>query len=546
MARITDYKVLYPWSGGLTTSIDPMILDPQKLVIADNIVFTNSGSRKKRGGQAHYNSTQIGGATAAQNVVYVTNYWSTVSSAKREYFVCLTDSGKAYRSAFNGTWSSFSTLTLTVTQGGVTSMVINEDLVIGLKGSGVPKIWDNQNTGVNLVAMTSATTASLPFTNPWIALNFLERGWYTGDTANPDRIYVSKVGTYNDFTSNASTAGFAITLDVGIGDGDPEGITALFPGTGGDRVVYAAKRRHLYRIDCSDPNQNAWKITRISDKIGCINPNVVATIDMKDIIFASDRGVHSLNQVISGTAIVDGDFLSFGIQEDYRSVISAADRNKISAVYLPSLNSYLMGVKRTGQTVFETVYGYNVELREWFRWTNVPCNYLHVRFNKSTGAEELYAAAPSGYVNKLHQDDLNDFGAAIISRIKSAFISPADFPFVENQFTNLACIYRSRDNSSFRVYYSADGLASASVTFDQKIAGGAVLGSATLGVNSILGQIQAIKPVWQHLQISQGNTIQLTFEQDGVDEDFELFGIAIEYETNEEAQNAFSNPVYGS
>lgn len=543
MARVTKYKALYPWLGGLNTSVDPMILDPQKLTVCDNIIFTNSGSRKKRGGQARYNSTPIPSASAAENVIFITDYWATVSNAQREYFVAVTDSGHVYRSPFNGAWSSFSTLALTINQGQVTSMVIQNDLVIGMKGNGVPKRWASQNTSSNLVTMTSASTSALPFTNAWICTAFLERGFFAGDPANPDRIYVSKVGAYRDFTATL-TAGFGTTLDVGVGDGDPEGITAIFPGTGADRILYAAKRRHLYRIDCSDIDQTKWKISLISKEIGVVNQNTVATIDMDDVIFASDRGIHALSQVLTTTAVIDGSFLSFPIQYDYLNVIDATSRSKMVGSYVPSINSYLLGCKRVGQSTQETVYGYNVELKEWFRWTSVPCNSLLNRFNPTTGLDELYAAAPSGRVNKLLQATLSDFGSAITSQITTAFIAPEGAPFMENQFTNLACLYRSHENSNFTVQYSVDGLTTQSTTFIQRFAGGNILGTTLLGSTFILGNIQAIKPVWSHLAIEEGNTIQLTFTQNGLNQDFELFGIALEYTADEEAQNAFRSAVY--
>jgi len=543
MGRITKYRPLYPWLGGLNTSVDPMILDPQNLTIADNIIFTTSGARKKRGGQTRYNSSAIGG-TAAENVVFLYDYWATVSNVKREYFVAVTDSGKAYRSSGNGTWASFSTLSLTVSQGGVTATVMNEDLILGLKGSGVPKVWSNQSTSSNLVAL-SASSGSLPFSSAWIVTDFLERLFVAGDPANPDKVYVSKAGDYTNWTATG-TAGGGITLDVGVGDGDSDGITALFPGTGADRILYVAKRRRLYRIDCSDLDQTEWKITLISKEIGCVNHNTVATIDDSDVIFASDRGIHTISQVVSSTAIREGNFLSFPIQYDYINVISSADRNRMSAVYVPSLNSYLLACKRSGQSTYETVYGYNIEVGQWFRWTSVPCNFLMRRLNKTSGAEELYAGAGSGRVNILQQSELNDFGAPIVARFKTTFIAPDGVPFVENQFTNLACIYRAHDNSTFRVYYSVDGLTTQSVVFQQKIAGGNTLGTTLLGSGYLLGQIQAIKPVWNHLTISEGNTLQLTFEQDGLDEDIELFGIIIEYQTDEESQNAFTSPLYSS
>lgn len=543
MARVTKYKPLYPWMGGLNTSVDPMILDPQKLTVCDNIIFTNSGSRKKRPGQTRYNATQIPSASAAENVVFLSDYWATVSSAQREYFVAVTDSGHVYRSPFNGTWSSMSTLTLSVGQGQITSMTIQNDLVLGMKGNGVPKRWAGQSTSTNLVSMTSSTTAALPFTNAWILCSFLERGFFAGDPANPERIYVSKTGDYRNHTATLSP-GFGTTLDIGIGDGDPDGITAMFPGTGADRILYVAKRRSLYRIDCSDTDQTKWKISLISREIGCVSQNTVATVDLDDVIFASDRGIHTLSQVVTTTAIIDGQFLSFPIQYDWLNAIDATSRPGMCGTYVPSINSYLLSCKRTGQSTYETVYGYNVELKEWFRWTSVPCNFLKRRFNKTTGLDELYASATAGHVNKLLQTALNDFGSAITTTIRSTFIAPQDIPFQENQFTGLACLFRSHENSTFTVSYSVDGLTSQTTTFNQKAAGGNTLGTTLLGTTFILGNIQAIKPVWSNLAIEEGNTIQLTFVQNGLNQDFELFGIFIEFTADEEAQNAYRSALY--
>lgn len=542
MNNITpQYKPLYPWLGGLNTSQDAIILDAQDLTIADNIVFTTSGSRKKRGGQDHYNSTQIPNATAAENVVYFTNYWAVVSNAKREYFVALTDSGNAYHSqADSGTWTSFSTLTLTVAHGGVTSSVMNEKLIIGLQGSGVPKIWD-QSTSTNLVDLTSATTSALPFTDAWITRFFLERMCYAGDPAFPDRVYFSAVGTYNDFDTGG--AGSGITIEVGIGDGDPSGITAIFPGTGADKQLYVAKRNHLYRIDCSDLDQSNWQVIPLSNQVGCVNPNAVVTVDQSDVVFMSDRGVHTLSQVINATTVLEGEFISFPIQPDYQRVIASANRAAISCVWSPALNSFLFSCKRLGKLTYETVYGYNFQLGKWFRWTSVPCNFLFSRLNTTSGNYELYAAAPDGYVNELNQTTLNDFGDPIVADIQSAFIFPEGIPFAEYSFTRLAFIFRSHEDSTFRVYYTIDGLTSNSFDVAQKIGGGNILGTTLLGPAFFLGNVQGVKPFFQHIT-GVGSSIQIRIQQDGLNEDLELFGLVLEFQGAGERQFPFNSPVF--
>lgn len=535
------YKALYPWSGGLQTSADPIIMDPNNLTVADNIVFTTSGSRRKRGGQARYNTTSI--STAAFNVVYFTPYWSTVSSAKRERFVALGDNGKVYRSVpGSGTWQSFSTLTLSVSHGGVTSDVMNEDLILGIQGSGVPKVWDNQNTAANLVAMT-ASSGSLPFSSAWIVKSFIERLFVAGDPAFPDRLYVSKAGDYQKWTASA-TAGTAITLDIGIGDGDPSGITAIFPGTGGNRILYVAKRNRLYAVNCSDLTQTNWSVTLISNQIGVINPNAVKTLDETDVIFMSDRGVHSLSQVFQTTAVIPGEFLSSPIQPDYTDIINPATRSQISMVYVPTLNSVLFNCKRTGVTTYETIYGFNIQLKQWFRWTSTPSLFLATRFNTTTGLYEIYSGVPAGFVNKLNQTAFNDFGSAITTTITSSFIFPDGIPLSEYAFTRLIMIFRSRDNGTFTVQYTIDGVTANSFTVQERIAGGNILGTTLLGSAFILGQIQGVKPYFEHIG-GVGSSLQLTINHNGLNLDFELFGIILEYEGAGDRQNPYNSAAYG-
>lgn len=537
------YKPLYPWIGGLNTAQDPIILDPQNLIVADNIVFTTSGSRRKRGGQARYNAAKITGASTS-NVVYFANYWSIVSSAKREYFVAATANGKVFRSSpGSGTWASFSTLSLTVTQGGVTSEVVNNNFVLGLQGSGVPKVWVSQNTSVNLVAMTSATTSALPFTAVWICKGFIERLFVAGDPALPDRLYVSVPGTYNNFTQGA-VAGSGIVLDIGIGDGDPTGITAIFPGTGQNRILYIAKRRHLYALNCSDVDQRNWSVTMISNQIGIINPNSVATLDETDVIFMSDKGVHSLSQVISTTAVIPGEFLSFPIQPDYNTIVNSANRGQISLTYVPSLNSVLFSCKRTGVATYETIYGFNIELKQWFRWTSVPCNFISTRFNTTTGADEIYACDVNGQVNKLNQTTLTDFGSAITTTITSSFIFPDGIPLFEYNFTRVILIFRSRDNGTFNVQYTLDGVSGSSFVVQERIAGSNTLNSTLLGTAFVLGAIQAVKPYYQNLS-GTGSSIQFTIVHNGSGLDFELFGMILEYEQAGDEQNPYNAAAYG-
>ena len=50
---------LLPWRGGLNTVVNPALMDPQLLRVAENIDFAFDGTRTKRGGVKVYNSVPI-------------------------------------------------------------------------------------------------------------------------------------------------------------------------------------------------------------------------------------------------------------------------------------------------------------------------------------------------------------------------------------------------------------------------------------------------------------------------------------------------------
>ena len=147
-------------------------------------------------------------------------------------------------------------------------------------------------------------------------------------------------------------------------------------------------------------------------------------------------------------------------------------------------------------------------------------------------------------MNKLNQTTLADFGSAITSTITSSFIFPDGIPLMEYAFTRLIFIFRSRDNSTFSVQYSIDGVTSNSFTVQQRQAGGNILGTTLLGSAFILGNIQGVKPFFQHIG-GVGSSIQLTMTHNTVNKDFDMFGVVLEYEDAGDRQNPYNAAAYG-
>lgn len=540
---------LFPWQGGYNPSIDPIILNPQQLTIGDNITFDTSGGRKKRGGISYLNTTTISISGSAPDLIWATDYWANVSSTKRAYHVAITSSGKALRSPYNNIYSTFNsaaTAVISVTQGQITSEVFNEDLIIGYSKSAVPKVWDNQNTAVNLVNATAATGS---YPSGWLLRAHRNRLWVAGNSSNPDRIY------YSGFTAGvpdhrawntASSAGF---IDIFPGDGDPEGITAIFPeiNQGG---LYVAKRTKIYFIDTSDPDDANWSLALVSKGIGCVSHNAAVAVGQTDILFPSDRGIHSLGQVISQAGIIEASFISADIHTDYQDVLNTADRGKYSAIWYSNLNSYFLSVTESSG-IFNRIYAYNIELKQWYRW--IPAsgsentfNYLHLRFNGTSKNYEFLSASNKGHVLKFDQSVFYDItGTATITtipvsmRVRSGVIYPAASRISESHFTDLGFYVSSKNSSSFTVYWTVDNNNTQSKSINQVIVGGNILGTTILGSDYVLGESRGVKPYLTSIN-GVGNGLEIEIQHSSPD-DFQLYGMVIKYIGSNESYNPQRN-----
>lgn len=552
--QIKQIFELFPWTGGYNPSIDPIILNPQQLQICENAQFDNSGGRKKRGGIAYLNTAAVTVSGTAVDLIWGIDYWANVSSTKRAYHVVISEGGKALRSPYNGVYSAFNsatTATLSVTQGQITSEVFNEDLIIGFSKTAVPKVWDGQNTTVNLVTATAATGT---YPTGWIVRSHRNRLWVAGASATPDRIY------YSGFTAGApdhrawDTASSAGFIDVFPGDGDSQGITSIFPevNQGG---LYVAKRSKIYFIDTSNADDSLWTVRLVSNGIGCVSHNSAVAVDQTDVIFCSDRGVHSLGQVISQAGIIESAFLSADIHSDYQSVLSTSDRSKYSAIWYPKLNSYFLAVAQTAGTL-NRIYGYNVEIKQWYVWkpadsTENTFNFLHLRFNGTDKTYQMYGVSDKGHVLEFDQEVFYDeSGTATISqfaiplRVKSAAIYPSAIRLSESHFTDLGFYVSSRNTSSFSVIWSIDNANSQSKAVAQVVLGGNVLGTTPLGPTFLLGEARGIKPYLTSIN-GVGNAIEIEIQHNDPS-DFQLYGMALKFIGSNESYNPARNFSFGS
>ena len=560
-AELTDALQMYPWPMNLSTNADPMQIRPTS--VQQNINTVYKGTRDNPGGvgtrpgldrQALSATIQIGlDSGTAPDILFAVDYWANVSSAKQARFVAVTADFRVFADNYSGAWATEltgSAVTLdSYGEGEITSSVMNEDLILGLKDSTDSiVVWEAQDTST-LRPLSSTTGFSGVISGAffqgiarcWLTQQHQSRLFYAGDPQNPDRLYFSKAFFYNQFdVTGTNPAGF---LDVFPGDGDSNGVTAIFPSLN-SQELYIAKRRKLYKIITSDPNPNLWGIVRVSGEIGCVNHNTAKTLDQRDIFFESDLGVHSLLQVIAGTEILDGTLASYSITRDFREVIQGSSKGAHSAVYDPERNLYILTAKSSNASNFNLIYVFDNETKAWSTWETdaaVQFNYITTRFDKETGRTILYVCSNDGWMNEFCEKYKDDLGNnSINTQIRSALLFPQQTFLKETNFTDCYVLARATGTTDVSITYRIDSQQSQTVTSSIIALGGNTLGTTVLGPMFVLGIARGVRPIPFKLA-GVGYTIEITLTQNELGKNIEFYGLIIKFQNSSETRTQQGN-----
>lgn len=349
---------------------------------------------------------------------------------------------------------------------------------------------------------------------------FAGRVWMN-DKTNLDFIHFS--APQNPFTwlGFGDSGGFY----VGMSDGDPEGITSIFPAFKGRLLV--TKRRRLYQIQGNYPED--FNPIEMSSGLGSTSPMAVAAIDLDDLYYMSERGIHSVSSTDQY-----GDFAGAFLSSKFQPTFNSFERTRFKysqAVYNPAINSVAFSVTETGESKNSALYLLNVERKEWYVWPDIDVQAMCLR-EESDGIPKIYFGRSDGRIVQTQSDNLADYGMdAIIYRIKSGTIYPAGDAQTVVGFKKLVMWYRPRGSFTFTVKVKIDNFATQSLSFSQTATG------AKLGVDFILGQsvlafANEFAPFTKTIDgFGRGCTIQV--EQTGTEEEVEIWGFGLEVEVSE-------------
>lgn len=341
----------------------------------------------------------------------------------------------------------------------------------------------------------------------------LGRVW-TNDKLRPDRLHYSTTANPEEWNG----VGDSGAIDIGIGDGDPVGITAIFPTFKGE--LFVAKQTKLYRVSGFNPED--FRVELVSNGIGCISQDSVAQVDNDDVIFASARGFHSL-----GATANFGDFSASFISLPIQSLFNEfGNLENISARYVPELNSIAFGVSNGG-VVNDGVLLYNVVFKTWYEWPELSSQALMLRTEGSR--KRLYLGTNEGRILQTQTALYSDYGyVGIAMGAKTGIIYPDGQLYTVKGFKRLVILYRPKGGFSFTAKVKIDNYEEQPLVFSQEGEGDA------LGVDFVLGEsILGIDPVLSPYSLpidgyGRGFTLEIT--QTGSGQDVEIYGFGVEYE----------------
>lgn len=513
--------LMLPWNGGLNTSLDPGVISPNQLTKAEHCVFATNGARSRRDG-INYNWDDA--STGTERILGGLDFWFGTTNDKTQLIVTVSDAKKFYkytpgssstRTEITDSGSAWST---TITD--VSMLVAANKLLIAATGgtSNTIKQWSGSGN-------ISDLGNNAPFAS--ILQSHLGRVW-TNDLTRPDRIHFSETGDLSKWQG----AGDSGALDIGEGDGDPVGITAIFPSFQG--ALFVAKKTKLYRVDGLTPD--TFSITLVSNGIGCVSQNAQAAVDETDIVFASTRGFHSL-----ATTVEYGDFkaqyISFDIQKTFVNSFTNSQKSHIKAAYIAELNSVAFAVtdsQYSPNTNNNAIYLYNIVLKSWYVWPQTAPQCLFMV--QDTDRKRLYIGTNVSRVaraqNNTNYDVLTDgTHSAIPFNIKTGLIFVDKNPYAIKRFDRFGLIYQPQGNNTITVTIQIDNYAPQILTYDQ-VGSQFLLGQTFILAQSTLGFGVTLGPYIESLE-GYGRGISIQIQQNGLDSPASIQGFFLLYEQAE-------------
>jgi hypothetical protein len=490
-------------------------------VTDDTITYTAVGSLAE--GSTATSTLTVKRKYAIRKLV---DYWrANGSNIMTQVLVAITEQPKIFQYDSSGNRKEITidgTATARVgTANKVSALVFNNRLIIAMSRTGNTPIRWNPEDDVNWLNLNGSPP---DFS---ICAQHLSRVW-ANDKSNRDRLHYSSTGSAEEWQG----VGDSGAIDIRPGDGDPEGITAIFPFKG---QLFVAKKTKIYRVVGNSPEN--FTVLDVSNGLGIDSHNSIAQVDNEDVMYVSIKGIHSI-----ATTDTYGDFtssfISSKIQPTFNEEFNRGIIDECHGVYIPTLNSVAFSFAEQGSSTSNNIWLYNIQIKEWYKWTNVSCTAMAAYTISDT--PYLFLGTSDGKVIRTQNGTYLDYGtSAIPYRIKTGAIYVDQNPMSIKMFKRINLFFKPTGAYNFTLRVKIDGFQEQILGFSQTGTGDLLDSTFILG-QSILGFTGIFSPSAQPID-GMGHGITVEVEHSGAEEQVAIYGFAIEYDAADIAQETVTS-----
>lgn len=349
---------------------------------------------------------------------------------------------------------------------------------------------------------------------------------WCNDKTNLDRLHYSGVANHMAWLGFGGSG----AIDLGIGDGDPAGITGIAPSFKGN--LFVGKRTKLYRLSGNEPD--LMSVSKVSTGIGFLSHQGITAIDQDDLLFTSFRGIHAMSAT-NAYGDFTAAYISSDIQRSFVEDWNEGRKRYIKAAYLPELNSAAFSVSERGQARNNAIYLYNVQLKYWYRWPDTPSETLIMA--QDTDKRRIYLGTSTGRLARTLTDqafDTNEAGSPSPIRqvVRTGRLFLTGNTTEIKGFKRMGLIFRAEGSYTLTATVKIDNFTPQMLSFvsnEQAIP----LGMMVLG-EDVLGGSYVIAPYTLPID-GYGRGCTVTISQNDRNIALTLQGLVLEYETAEDS-----------
>lgn len=477
-------------AGGLNLTDNPLIVKPEDMVEAVNLLVGSTPSRRKRAGQEYFNTDDSdatanypknpkNGGSASEPILGLYEFWRYDSGTGAPKSTLMVRQGTKIWAidARTGTADDI-TGALVLPAGGTVTFQAFEGRVYwtGTGTAGTPEgynYWD----GSSPAAVAAAATP--PDGTPTYILSHGGRMWAWGVPGFPYRLYYSEFFNAEVWSTNAfgatGTATQAGSLDLDP-FGDPVGING---GVSFQDRLYVFMRRASFEITGSRIND--FFVKTVSRQIGCIGHHTIVPIG-NDVLYASERGILRLSSTDKAIQSEYG-FVSRPISTLWNKFLNRNLFDQFSAAYDEEENLYLLTVPGTGLQFNNIILAFNAQTSSWCgTWEGHKARILSTYL--VSGVNRVLAGREDGILALLGSIERMDLGAVYSARFKTGMIFPGGEIDIEHLWKHVTILTSADGNGTLvlNAYVDSKLVLSQNISIDA--------GSDVLGSTFILGESQ--------------------------------------------------------